>query len=191
MRKSPRLTGAAWAGAVILGLFAGMPAFAQLPPTAPPAGPATGGTPNSGFATGASQEVSEPGIGPLFGSPVGSDHLFGDGGGLRPRLESRGIDINLDYLTENGGNITGGRRETFATDGQIGLEVNLDLDRLLGWKGAAFHSIIVNREGRNLSADSIGDDLATVQEIYGAAATFWRTWSTRMASRACCTTGST
>ncbi len=154
--------------AAVASLLGGLPAHAQQPPPATsPSQPSTGGTADSGFAAGASQQVSEPGIGPLFGSPFGSDHLFGDWGGLRTRLEARGININLDYLTENGGNITGGRRETFATDGQIGLEINLDLDKLLGWQGAAFHSIIVNREGRNLSADSIGDDLATVQEIYG------------------------
>ncbi len=150
----------------LLGLSGTVPARAQQPPPAA-SQPSDAGTSNSGFATGASQEVSEPGVGPLFSSPFGSDHLFGDWGGLRTRLEALGVNVNLDYLTENGGNISGGRRETFATDGQIGLEVNLDLDRLLGWQGAAFHSIIVNREGRNLSADSIGDDLATYQEIYG------------------------
>ncbi len=156
---------------VVVALFGAAgapPAQAQQPPPGTsPSQLSTGGIPNSGFATGASEQVAQPGMGPLFGSPFGADHLFGDLGGLRTRLQDRGIDINLDYLTENGGNVSGGRREAFASAGQVGLEINLDLGKLLGWQGAAFHSIVVNREGRNVSFDAIGDDLATVQEIYG------------------------
>ncbi len=154
--------GIAAAGLMLLGLI---PALAQQPTAS--GSPQINGTANSGFATGPSQQVAEPGVGPLFGAPFGAEHLFGDLGGARTWLQDRGVAINLDYLTENGGNITGGQRESFATAGQVGLEVDLDLDKLLGWSGAAFHSITVNREGRNVSRDAIGDDEATFQEIYG------------------------
>lgn len=152
--------------AILVMLLAATPALAQQPPGSG-APQVVNGTPNSGFATGPSQQVAQPGVGPLFGAPFGAEHLFGDVGGARTWLQDRGVSINLDYLTENGGNITGGQRESFATAGQVGLEVDLDLDRLLGWSGAAFHSITVNREGRNVSRDAIGDDEATFQEIYG------------------------
>ena len=128
----------------------------QAPPTA-----------NSGFATGPSQQISEPGLGPLFGPVFPSDHLFGDWGGTRTWLENHGIEVDLDNLTENLGNITGGRRETFTTSGQTALEVDLDLAKLAGIPNTAFHTMIVNGNGRNLATDSIGDDLATPQEIYG------------------------
>ena len=141
-------------------------ADAQSPPAAgSPAG--SGPVASTGFATGPAEQVAQPGIGALFGSPFPSEHLFGNWDGARTWLQDRGVDVSLDYLTENGGNITGGRREGFRTSGQVGLELDLDLDKLLGWQGAALHSITVNREGRNVSADLIGDDLATVQEIYG------------------------
>ncbi len=162
------------AGCVAASLLAGLALSApaargQQPVTGTPAGQAPGGgqPSNSGFASGPSEQVAQPGIGPLFGSPFGADHLFGDWGGVQPYLQGHGVNLNLDYLTENGDNITGGRRQSFGTTGQIGLELDLDFGKLLGWQGLAFHSITVNREGRNLSADSIGDDLGTFQEIYG------------------------
>ncbi len=137
----------------------------------PPSQPAvTGGpqaTPNTGFAAGPSVQVAQPGIGPLFGSPFGNNHLFGDWDGARTWLEDHGIGVDLDWLTENAGNITGGRRQGFDFAGQVGFEVDLDLQKLIHLDGAAFHSMIVNGNGRNLSNDYIGDDLATVQEIYG------------------------
>ncbi len=160
-----------WTGLAIgvLAVLAGTPAFAQQPVSGKPANAPTNAQPlaNTGFATGPSEQIAQPGIGALFGSPFPSDHLFGDWGGARTWLQKRGVDVALDYLTENGGNVTGGQREGFRTSGQVGLELDLDFEKLLGWQGAAFHSITVNREGRNVSVDSIGDDLATVQEIYG------------------------
>ncbi len=157
-----RQTAFAGIAATLLMLLVAAQALAQQPPAA-----STVGVPNSGFAEGPAVEVAQPNIGPLFGAPFGADHLFGDLGGARTWLFNRGIAVNLDYLTENGGNITGGQNRGFASAGQVGLEVDLDLDKILGWTGAAFHTITVNREGTNLSHGSIGDDEATFQEIYG------------------------
>ncbi len=129
--------------------------------------PASAGPPNTGFATGPSTEISQPGLGPLFSSPFGPDHLFGNWGGARTFLQDRGIDVDLDYLTENTGNITGGRSQGFAYAGQVALELDADFDKLFGWKGAAFHSITVQRSGTDGSLGTLGDDIATTQEIYG------------------------
>ena len=125
------------------------------------------GQPNAGFGSGPSQQIAEPAIGPLFGSPFGPDHLFGDWGGGRTWLKDHGLDVGIDYLTEDTGNVTGGRSRGFAYSGQVGLELDADLGQLLGWRGAVFHSITVNRQGTNGSVGTIGDDLATTQEIYG------------------------
>ncbi len=159
-----RLTRARAAWIPLIGLLFSASSLAQQPPGPPGA---SLGQPNTGFGTGASQQIAEPGLGPLFGSPFGSDHLFGDWGGARTWLESHGLEVDLDYLTENTGNITGGRSRGFAYSGQLGLEIDADLDKLFGWQGAAFHSITVNRQGTNGSVGTIGDDLATTQEIYG------------------------
>ena len=162
------------ASCILLGMVAALAlpprtAAAQQPPAAAGQAPAAAGAsaPHAGFASGPSQQISTPGLGPLFGSPFGEDHLFGDWGGTRTWLNDHGVVVNLDWLTENAGNITGGQREAFSSAGQTGLEIDLDLEKLLGLRGSAFHVMIVNRTGRNVSTDAIGDDLATVQEIYG------------------------
>ncbi len=145
-------------------------AQAQQPSTTAPSSQSPSVNPslsNSGFATGPSQEIANPQIGALFGAPFSDQHLFGDWGGARKWLTDHGVEVDLDWLTENAGNITGGRREDFTFSGQVALEVDLDLEKLAGLNGAAFHSMIINGNGRNVSFDAIGDDLGTVQEIYG------------------------
>ena len=163
--RATSLVGACTVAAAML-ILSGRPSWAQQPSGSSSSAPG-GGSANSGFGAGPSQQVSQPGVGPLFGSPFGSDHLFGDWGGARTWLQNRGIQVNLDYLTEDTGNFTGGRSQGFAYAGQIGLELDADLEKLFGWRGAAFHSMTVNREGTNGSVGTIGDDIATTQEIYG------------------------
>ena len=120
-----------------------------------------------GFGAGPSQQIGNVNIGPLFSPPFGEDHLLGDWGGARPYLAARGINLLADYLTEDFGNITGGRSRGFDYVGQVGLEVDLDFGKLAGINGLSTHTVIVQRAGRNASADHIGDSLGTVQEIYG------------------------
>ncbi|MEJ0091878.1 MAG: carbohydrate porin [Methylocella sp.] len=116
---------------------------------------------------GPSQPTASSGIGPLFQAPFGRDHLLGDWGGLRTSLLSYGVNVEFDYLTESAGNPLGGRRQGIESAGQIGLEIDLDFAKITGWQGFANHMMIVQRNGRNLSADDIGDNIATAQEIFG------------------------
>lgn len=122
-----------------------------------------------GFGATPSQQIGNTNIGPLFSPPFGADHLFGDWGGARSYLEKHGINLLADYLTENFGNVSGGRngRKGFEYVGQVGVELDLDFGKIAGLNGLSTHTIIVQRAGRNLSADYLGDNLATVQEIYG------------------------
>lgn len=98
----------------------------------------------------------------------GSEHLFGDWGGLRPKLDDRGIDLQLDYTTETAWNVSGGRRHGADYAHQIGLAANIDWEKLAGLSGLSTHTVFVNRAGRNASADYIGDPVIQAQEIYGA-----------------------
>lgn len=99
--------------------------------------------------------------------PAPVEHLFGDWDGLRPTLESRGINLQLDALTEFAGNVSGGTRQgsTFANQVAFGADVNWE--RLAGLTGLSTHMIIVNRSGAN-DSNLFGDHLLPVQEIYGA-----------------------
>jgi porin len=100
--------------------------------------------------------------------PDASQHLFGDWGGARTYLENHGIDLNLDWTSESAANIEGGRRQGFDYAQQISLQLDVDWQKLAGLTGFSTHLALINRAGRNLSSDYIGDDVLQAQEIYGA-----------------------
>jgi porin len=95
-------------------------------------------------------------------------HLFGDWDGLRTYLGNLGINLNLDSITESGANVSGGLRQGFDYAGQIGVQLDLDMEKLASIPGFSLHLNMVNRSGRNLSSDYIGDNVLQAQEIFGA-----------------------
>jgi porin len=97
-----------------------------------------------------------------------TEPLFGDWGGLRPKLADRGVDLQLDFTTETAWNVSGGRRRGADYAHQIGLAADIDWEKLAGVAGFSTHTVFVNRAGRNASADYIGDPVIQAQEIYGA-----------------------
>jgi porin len=100
--------------------------------------------------------------------PAPPAHLLGDWGGARSYLDDRGIDLQLDYTTETAANVSGGRRQGIDYAHQIGLQADIDWEKLAGLRGFSTHTIVVNRAGRNTSTDYIGDNVIQAQEIYGA-----------------------
>jgi porin len=114
-----------------------------------------------GAAQSAPQMPAQTGIAPV------TEHLLGDWGGLRTRLENDGIFLSFDALTEFAGNVSGGTKQgaTFASQEAFGADI--DWQRLAGVPGLSTHLIIVNRSGANDST-LFGDRLLPVQEIYGA-----------------------
>jgi porin len=103
----------------------------------------------------------QPGVGPA------TEHLFGDWGGLRTRLENDGIYVGLDALTEFAGNVSGGTKQGSTFANQVAFTADIDWQRLAGLTGFSTHLIMVNRSGANDSS-LFGDHLLPVQEIYGA-----------------------
>ncbi|WP_237442473.1 carbohydrate porin [Saccharibacter sp. 17.LH.SD] len=98
---------------------------------------------------------------------VASQHFFGTWGGIQPWLVNHGIQLLLSVNEEFAGNITGGRRRTSTITGQVGLQLDIDWDKLAGVKNFKTHTIIVNGHGQSVSS-AFGDNIAAVQEIYGA-----------------------
>src|SRR5260221_344687 len=56
--------------------------------------------------------------------------MLGDWGGLRSRLEERGISLEIDYTAEIFGNPVGGRRRASAYEGEADLGPEIDLAKL-------------------------------------------------------------
>jgi porin len=95
------------------------------------------------------------------------EHLLGDLGGLRTNLENQGIYLLLDATAEVAGNVSGGYKQGVTSANQVAFEADIDWQRLAGLTGLSTHVIFVNRSGYSDSL-LIGDNVAPVQEIYGA-----------------------
>jgi len=109
---------------------------------------------NSGVSIGPSEALSPPGA--AAHAPI--EHLLGDPGGVRTRLENRGINLTLDWTAEVAGNVTGGTKKASSYAGQIGFEADVDWEKLAGIPGLSTHVVIVNRQGTNVGS-AFGDNL--------------------------------
>lgn len=96
-------------------------------------------------------------------------HLLGDWGGLRSRLHAGGIDLSFDYTGQAAADVSGGRGTGVRYAQQLQAKADLDWGKLAGLKGFSTHTILVNRAGRNLATDKVGDNLFQSQSVYGGA----------------------
>jgi porin len=90
--------------------------------------------------------------------------LLGDWGGLRSWLDQYGVSFTLNQTSDYIGNTRGGIKQGFVYDGLLDLEVDVDLNKALGWRGGKFHITGYGIQGQNLSTQYIGN-LLTVSNI--------------------------
>ncbi len=90
--------------------------------------------------------------------------LFGDWGGLRPLLDNYGINFTLNQTSDYVGNTHGGIRQGFVYDGLLDLELDIDLNKAVGWKGGKIHLTGYGIQGQNLSTQYVGN-LMTVTNV--------------------------
>jgi porin len=94
-------------------------------------------------------------------------HLLGDWGGLQPDLLAHGVNLQLNAVSEFADNVSGGTRQVGTFANQIGLDLDVNWERLAGIDGFSTHLIMVHRSGVSDSA-LFGDNLLPVQEVYGS-----------------------
>jgi porin len=100
-----------------------------------------------------------------------NDGLFGDWGGLRTSWLDKGIDVQATYQSEIAWNPSGGKDQGTRYAEQWMLAASFDLGQLADDPGGKLYVSVNKRDGRNLTADRIGNQVQ-VQEIYGDAQTF-------------------
>jgi porin len=98
-----------------------------------------------------------------------SGELTGDWGGPRSTFYDEGVSVNASYLSNIAGNPVGGKSADFTYCDNIGFELALDLEKLIGWKGGNFTVSGLNRDGSSLSEKNIGNQF-TVQQVFGGSA---------------------
>lgn len=83
--------------------------------------------------------------------------LLGDWGGLRPLLDQYGITFTLNQTSDYLGNTHGGIKQGFVYDGLLDLEVDIDLNKAIGWRGGKIHLTGYGIQGQDLSTQNIGN----------------------------------
>jgi porin len=102
----------------------------------------------------------------VFELVLPGDHLLGDWGGLRSRLEESGITPRWFFITDVAGNLSGGRDQGATQASSTEVSLYFDLDRIAGLKGASLFTSMSQRWGHRLSSDYVGN-VFSEQQIYG------------------------
>jgi len=100
-----------------------------------------------------------------FTLPV--DHMLPAWGRMIADLNRKGIGIIVDYTSESAIALNGGNGGDAGYAHQIGVQLDLDWQKLVGWRGLATHAVLVNRAGHNMATDFGDRSLNGFQEIYG------------------------
>jgi porin len=77
--------------------------------------------------------------------------------GVRDRLAGRGVEISLIVQGDPSTNLTGGLRQGTAVRVPLQGALDIDTERLLGWRGGHVHADLQALEGRNGTEDLVGD----------------------------------
>ena len=80
-------------------------------------------------------------------------YLFGDWGGERSSLASKGVTFDFFYVADLQANPVGGLEQTQAGWGRIRGTIDIDFGKLSEWNGLTFHATGLWQFGGNLGAD--------------------------------------
>ena len=143
--------------------FAGVPTLAGIlivatlnnasPSLAQPATPPGIDTVAAPASTGKTDEAVTavtPSIQPLLGS-------YGDPGGYRAFLAARGFTYDLTYIGDAFGNPVGGYRQGATYEGRLDVNLNADLQKLLGLQGLTGHAELFQVHGQGLTVGNTLD----------------------------------
>jgi porin len=98
---------------------------------------------------------------------LAADGISGDWDGMRSTLTAEhGVEIFGNYTMEVWGNTVGGLKQGAVYTGLLGFGANVDLEKLIGWKGAMIHNNWFWLSGRDASEDLVGNFL-TISNIAG------------------------
>src|SRR5262245_45357965 len=102
--------------------------------------------------------------------------LTGDCGGLRSDLERNGINITLNYTNDFLANVRGGIGPGAVGIGIFQPQLDLDLQKLLGWEGGKFHTHGLITHGPFFSPTYLRNILAVSNLEAGPVARLYSFW---------------
>ena len=105
------------------------------------------------------------------------DYMLGNWGGLRTNLSNRGIDFEFFYAGSMPVNLSGGIRQGSVYQGGFLMGMDLNSDKLLGYKGGTFHVSSIGLHGDKPFSDRYIGDLNKVNLLdYANAMRLWELW---------------
>ena len=123
---------------------------------------------NCGSSAAAGEAPAGGIVSPSIATSLPAD---GDPSGVRKRLGDRGISYSLVYTGEVLGNVSGGVRRGGIYEGKLEGLLNIDFDKLTGWKGLnLFANGFQIHRSRGLRDDHF-DSLITVSNIEAVSST--------------------
>ena len=75
----------------------------------------------------------------------------------RAPLADRGVSASASYVGEAFGNVRGGRKRGATYEGLLTVNLDLDLEKLFGWKGATVHATGYDPHGAGPTQKFVGD----------------------------------
>src|SRR5262249_45746089 len=93
-------------------------------------------------------------------TPDSRPYLSGDWGGLRPYLERKGLTFTLSYTNDFLANVRGGIGPGAVGIGVFQPQLDVDLQKLVGWEGGKIHTHGLITHGPFFSATYLGNILA-------------------------------
>jgi porin len=81
---------------------------------------------------------------------------FGDPAGVRSALAGRGVTYAVNYIGDVLGNPVGGIEQGTRYIGRLDLELTVDMEKAIGWKGLTFFTNGYQIHGQSLSALNLG-----------------------------------
>jgi porin len=81
---------------------------------------------------------------------------FGDPAGVRSALAGRGITYAVNYIGDVLGNPVGGIQQGTHYIGRLDLELSVDMEKAIGWKGLTLFTNGYQIHGQSLSALNLG-----------------------------------
>jgi carbohydrate-selective porin OprB len=94
-----------------------------------------------------------------------SGELTDDWGGPRNTLYDWGVSIFANYTNNIAGNPVGGKSAGFTYCDNFTFGLDLDLEKLISWKGGIITVSGLNRDGSNLSEKNIGNQFTVSRSL--------------------------
>ncbi|QOF94339.1 carbohydrate porin [Novacetimonas hansenii] len=104
---------------------------------------------------------------PYYVPTAGTGHLVPQLKGVRSTLLNHGVSFAFTYKGEAMGVIDGGVQRGMSYVHELTGQVNFDLEKMANLTGWSVHTLVMERAGRAVSHDRVGEYYVNLQEVYG------------------------